>query len=439
MPSADPVIEPAAPTGAAQPADVPLGPVAYLVSQYPTTSHTFIETEIEALRARGVEVHTFTVRTSPPEQQRSERSRREAERTTALQGRGRAAVTGIIGEALHVGPRAVLAGAGLAARSGRTARARTWQAFYLSEALLLLAELRTRGVRHVHVHFANNSADIARLVVRMGRALEGPGAGWRWTLSMHGPTEFEAVEAVDLPAKVRSADAVACISDFCRAQLMRHSDPGHWDKLHLVRMGVDADRFADASAERAARAPGPLRVLFVGRLVPEKGPSVLLDAIAQLRRRAAADAVQARIVGAGPLESELRRRVRELGLQDVVELLGALPNEELPKQYRWADAFCLPSFAEGVPVVLMEAMATGLPVVTTPVAGIPELVRDGENGFLVPPGRADALADALLVLAADERLRRRAGAAGRARVVEEFDPALNADRLVRALSTGRPG
>ncbi|WP_432494365.1 glycosyltransferase [Kineococcus auxinigenes] len=434
MPSADPVIDPATPTGAARPASPPLGPVAYLVSQYPTTSHTFIETEVEALRARGIEVHTFSVRPSPPEQQRSERSRREALRTTALLGRGPAAITDVASGALQLGPRAVLAGAGLAARSGRTARSRAWQAFYLPEALLLLSELRSRGVRHLHVHFANNSADVARLVVRMGRAVDGPDAGWRWTLSMHGPTEFESVDAHDLPAKIRSADAVACISDFCRSQLMRHSDPTHWDKLHLVRMGVDADRFADASSERAARPPGPLRVLFVGRLVPEKGPSVLLEAVARLRHLEGPDAVRVRVVGSGPLEQELRDRARQLGLQDSIELLGALPNEELPQQYRWADVFCLPSFAEGVPVVLMEAMATALPVVTTVIAGIPELVRDGVSGVLVPPGRADALADGLLLLARDADLRRRAGAAGRARVTEEFDPGLNADRLVRALT-----
>ncbi|WP_345710882.1 glycosyltransferase, partial [Kineococcus glutinatus] len=329
-----------------------------------------------------------------------------------------------------------LAGLGLAARSGRTARSRTWQSFYLAEALVLLEELRRRGIRHLHVHFANGSADVARLVVAMGRALDGPQAGWRWTLSMHGPTEFEAVTAHDLPAKVRSAAAVACISDFCRAQLMRHSEPSSWPKLHLVRMGVDAARFTDASAERAQRPTGPLRVLFVGRLVPEKGPALLLDAVAELRRRRGAAAVELRVVGGGPLEDGLRRQVRAGGLGNAVSLLGPLANEELPPQYRWADVFCLPSFAEGVPVVLMEAMATGLPVVTTAIAGVPELVRDGENGLLVPPGRVDALVDALLALADDPRTRHRLGAAGRGRVVGEFDPALNADRLVAALQDG---
>ncbi|WP_432544881.1 glycosyltransferase family 4 protein [Kineococcus sp. SYSU DK002] len=405
--------------------------VAYLVSEYPTLSHAFIENEVEALRARGVRVHTFSVRPTSEAQHRSARSRREAGTTSVLLDRAHALELLGTGAASLRHPRAVAAGARLAARSGPgNVRGRVWQGFYLAEAAVLLERMRRLGLRHLHVHFANNGADVARLVVAMGRAQDGPDSGWRWTMSMHGPTEFEAVDAFDLPAKVRSADAVACISDFCRGQLMRHTAPEHWPKLGLVRMAVDADRFADRSPERAARPAGPLRVLFVGRLVPEKGPSVLLDAVAALRTGPDPLDVRVRVVGAGPLADDLATRTGQQGTADVVELVGPVGNEDLPELYAWADVFCLPSFAEGVPVVLMEAMATGLPVVTSPIAGIPELVEDGVSGRLVPPGRADRLAEALrAVAAAPAGERARWGRAGRERVRAEFGAELNVQRL----------
>ncbi|MEZ0491255.1 glycosyltransferase family 4 protein [Kineococcus sp. TBRC 1896] len=413
-----------------------VGPVAYLVSSYPSLSHAFIENEVESLRAQGVQVHTFTVRPAPAETQLSPRSRAEAATTTTLLGSPARdwARAGL--RTVRTGLPGLVRTAARAARSGpATARSRTWQAFYLAEALLLFDTLRERGIRHVHVHFANNGADVARLVVTLGLAVEGPDSGWRWTMTMHGPTEFEAVEAFDLPAKVRSAHAVACISDFCRGQLMRHSPPQEWDKLHLVRMAVDVERFADAGAERLRRAGEGLRVLFVGRLVPEKGPSVLVAAIDLLRRRRPDVPLDVRIVGRGPLHDDLGRQIADRGLQDHVTLVGPVANEDLPALHAWSDVFCLPSFAEGVPVVLMEAMATGAPVVTTPVAGIPELVRDGVSGRLVPPGRADLLADALAALAdAGAAGRARLGAAGREHVRSEFSPQLNAHRLLEVLS-----
>ncbi|WP_432511358.1 glycosyltransferase family 4 protein [Kineococcus sp. SYSU DK001] len=409
--------------------------VAYLVSRYPSLSHAFIENEVDALRALGVDVHTFTVRSSPASSHVSERSRREAGTTTSLIG---SPASRWVGAGLRTGRRsatALLRTAGVAAGSGpRTARARVWQGFYLAEAVLLFDELRARGIRHLHVHFANNGADIARLVVALGTAAEGPAAGWRWTMTMHGPTEFEAVDAFDLRAKIASAHAIACISDFCRSQLMRHSSPEEWGKLDVVRMAVDGTRFPDASPDRATRGDDEFRVLFVGRLVPEKGPSVLLSAAAALRGRTGGR-LRVRFVGSGPLLDELQAQVVRDGLQDVVEFTGPLGNESLPGQYAWADVFCLPSFAEGVPVVLMEALATSLPVVTTAIAGIPELVKGSgdpeENGRLVPPGRPEALAAALQELRELPGAERsRLGAAGRRRVLTEFAPELNARRLL---------
>nr|WP_240895218.1 glycosyltransferase family 4 protein [Kineococcus siccus] len=196
-------------------------------------------------------------------------------------------------------------------------------------------------------------------------------------------------------------------------------------------MAVDPDRFPADADLRAGRDEGAVRVLFVGRLVPEKGPDVLLDAVQRVLARDRR--VEVAVVGAGPLAGDLRRTVDERGLAGVVRLLGAVGQDDLPAWYRWADVFCLPSYAEGVPVVLMEAMATELPVVTTPVAGIPELVEDGVSGHLVAPGDAAAVADALVRLVDDPQTRAALGRRGRARVLAEFAPETNARRLARLL------
>lgn len=406
-----PASSPLAPAGP-QPAPGRPEPVAYLVSQYPLVSHTFIEREIAGLRARGMPVHTFSIRA--PGELFSEAMRAEAASTTVLQDSWpRLARAGLRGLAAR--PREGLASLGRALATGEArARSRLWQLFYTAEAMRLLAELERLGIRHIHAHFANNGADVARAAVAHARSID-PEGGWRWSFTMHGPTEFEAVDRFDLAAKVADADAVACISDFTRSQLMRFSDPADWDKLGVVHMSVDADRFVPT--ERAGRT-GPLRILDVGRLVPEKGAPVLLDAVTRLA--AAGVEVELRLVGSGDLADSLGRAVAERGLGDRVELVGPVGQDEILAQYHWADVFCLPSFAEGLPVVLMEAMATGLPVVTTAINGIPELVRDGRNGRLLPPGRADLLADALSGLAADPDLRSRLGVQARRDVLDGF-------------------
>ena len=406
--------------------------VAYLVSHYPALSHAFIEREILALRALGVDVDTFSVRPSPVEAQLSATAREEAENTYSLLGRG-------VGDYLqaHVGllrrsPRSWLAGARAALRVGPGGvKPRIWQFFYLAEAVLLRERMRERSTRHVHVHFANNGADVARSVVTMGQAEDGRNSGWAWSFSMHGPTEFDDVTGHDLPAKVESAEWIACISEFCRDQLRRLVDRSHWDKMSIVRMGVDSTRFVPVGRDREEGAP--LRILFVGRLVPEKGPDVLVEAVEALHARGVP--LELRVAGGGVLADELERTVRASPAADVIDLLGPVGQDDIGACYAWADVFCLPSFAEGVPVVLMEAMSTGLPVVSTPIAGIPELITDGESGILVGPGDVEHLVEALSRLSADPVLREELGAAGRRRVLEEFQPGPNAERLVAAMQT----
>jgi glycosyltransferase involved in cell wall biosynthesis len=252
------------------------------------------------------------------------------------------------------------------------------------------------------------------LACTFGKTAE-PAKGWRWSFTMHGPTELYSTEKFNLPHKVASADGVLCISEYTRSQLMYLSGPQHWEKLHIVHCGVDMERYPYVAPRQGAG----LSVLCVGRLVPQKGLDILVEAVAVLARRDVD--IRLVLVGSGPLEASLRHKVRRLGLEERVRFEGAVGQDDIGRYYAGADLFCLPSFAEGVPVVLMEAMATGRPVIATRVAGIPELVDDGTSGLLVAPGSVEQLVTALERLASSAELRERMGLAGRRKVEQDFD------------------
>lgn len=390
--------------------------VAYLTSRYPALSHTFIEREVAGLRRAGIHVETFTVRPTPRDQLATDALRAEATRTRPIVGAGAGTWALAHLRLLARNPAVWSAGLARALRTGpATPRARLWQVFYFAEAVVLVQLMRRARLRHVHAHFANVASDVARHTAALGRDLDGPGS-WKWSFTMHGPTGFEAVKAVDLAAKTRDADGVSCITDYCRSQLMALVAPQHWPKLRVVHMSVDAQTYHPPT--RGRTHDGPVRLLMVGRLVPQKGPSILLEAVELLRRRGVR--LEATIVGAGPLADELARTVQRRGLQEWITLAGPVGQDRLPKLYRGADIFVLPSFQEGLPVVLMEAMATQLPVITTQIAGVNELVRDGVHGFVVPAGRADRLAYAIEALAADPSARQAMGRAGRQAVLDGF-------------------
>jgi glycosyltransferase involved in cell wall biosynthesis len=285
--------------------------------------------------------------------------------------------------------------------------------------MILAGHCRRAGVRHLHAQFADAATDVALLVANYG------GGGWTWSLAVHGPVEFYNVEALRLREKIARATFVQAISDFGRSQLMTLAPEDEWSKLHVVHCGIEPDVYRPEPA--AERADGDLRIICVGRLVHLKGQSVLVEAVAELKRRGVGCRVV--FVGDGPSGERLAAQAAALGTGAHVELLGSVGQHEIRRHYLEADVFCLPSFAEGVPVVLMEAMALERPVVTTQIMGIPELVEHGVSGLLVPPGRVDRLADALQELATDSARRAEMGAAGRRKVVAEFDVNRSAERL----------
>jgi glycosyltransferase involved in cell wall biosynthesis len=402
--------------------------LAYMVTGYPYPSHTFIQNEVRALRGLGVEVTTFVHRAATPAEILSPADREAFATTRPLRPFS-------VGRYLRAHGNALLTNAAGYGRGLRTAlrlrgegpRAVIWQLFYFGQGVVLWHYCKRAGLRHIHAHFANVGADVALLAAAVG------GPGWRWSFTMHGPTELYDVSWFRLGAKVESAAFVVCISDFARSQLMGLVDARHWDKLTVVRCGVDTTALA-ARPSDGSRAEGPISVLCVGRLVPVKGQLVLLEAVAELVR--GGHDVRVGLVGAGPMHDELAAAARRLGIEERVELTGPLGHPEVLERMRAADVFCLPSFAEGVPVVLMEAMALGVPVVTTRVMGIPELVEDGVSGLLVAPGSRSELVAALRRLIDDGQLRAALGEAARRRVEAEHDLDRSAAQL-RALFAER--
>jgi glycosyltransferase involved in cell wall biosynthesis len=388
-----------------------------MVNRYPLVSHTFIQREIAAVRDAGVQVVPVALRRSPDEEVLSEGDQAARRETATIRPVSPLVLWRAVVAPLLRHPGAFLATLVQALRAGRTdARDVLWNGFYFVEALILWHHCNRNDVRHIHAHFASAPSDLARLATSFANRCHDPdGRAWSWSMTIHGWHEFVAERDHHLAEKISSAAFVICISDFTRSQLMRQVDPGHWPKLHVRHCGVDPTMFAPRPDDATVAGS----ILCVGRLDPEKGHLVLLDALKILRDRGVqATAV---FVGSGGFRMEIEERRRRLGLTDVVELAGAVGQDEIAGYYRRAQVFCLPTFIEGLPVVLMEALGSGLPVVTTPVNGIPELVQDGETGVLVPPGRADLLADALQRLLAEPDLRSALAQRGRARVVAEFD------------------
>ncbi|MHB8233886.1 MAG: glycosyltransferase family 4 protein [Solirubrobacteraceae bacterium] len=402
--------------------DPAIVPIAYLTTSYPSLSHTFILREVLALRRRGFEIHTISLRRTAGEHLLS-RDNREASATTfAVRPPRRRAGLQAHMRALSRHPLAYLRTLHEALRLARAGgRGRLWQVFYFAEAIIVWRHCAQRGARHIHAHHASPPADVALLAAHFGEAAgEGPAT---WSLTMHGSTEFWDIRWFGLAEKIRRARMVVCISDFTRSQLMALVEERHWPKLRVVHCGVTPGEYAGLPAAHADRP----QILCVGRLVREKGHAILLQALARLHRQGYEPLVV--FVGSGPTRESLERLAHELALEGQLSFAGAVGQDQIKRYYAESSIVCLPSFAEGLPVVLIEAMACGRPVVASAVAGVRELIRDGRTGLLVAPGNPDELAQALGTLISSAELRETLASAGRRQVVREFDIERSADQL----------
>jgi colanic acid/amylovoran biosynthesis glycosyltransferase len=370
--------------------------IAYLTTEYPKVSHTFIRREIRALEARGHRVLRLAIRSGGPTLADAA-DREEAARTIACLELPKARFLAAFAAMTLTRPWSCLSALGMTWRMSRASdRGRLRHLAYLAEAAVLLRICEAQGIHHVHVHFGTNAAAVARLMRRLSRGR------LTYSMTVHGPDEFDAPRGFALREKVADAEFVVAISDYCAAQIRRWSDPDHWRRIHVVRCTVGPEFF-----DHAAPVPSSSRTLLsIGRLSAQKGQLLLIEAMARLRD----DGLDARLVlaGDGEMRGVIERAVADHGLVDRVLITGWVDEARVRRLLREARALVQPSFAEGLPVVMLEAMAMQRPVVATHIAGVPELVRPGENGWLVPAGNVGELMAAMRSALLDpaERLSR---------------------------------
>jgi colanic acid/amylovoran biosynthesis glycosyltransferase len=353
--------------------------VAYLVNQYPKVSHTFIRREILALERQGVSVLRFAIRGWDAEVvdplDEAERSR-----TRYVLQNGIGALFGAVAKTCIQRPGAALSALTAAlAMSRHSVRPWPYHLIWFAQACQLLHWLEGEKVSHLHAHFGTNSADVAYLL----RLLGGP----TFSFTVHGADECDDAKLLSLPRKFAAARFVVTVSSYVRAQMMRHVPPAHWEKMMVVHCGLD-EAFI---AKEPPPQPTEATLLCIGRLCAEKGHLALLEAFAALDR----PGLRLVLAGDGELRGLVDARIQELGLQDRVQITGWIGSDEVHRLIGQATIVVQPSLMEGLPVVLMEAFAQGRPVVSTFIAGIPELVEDGKTGWLVPAGDVASLSRAL--------------------------------------------
>ena len=364
--------------------------IAYLINQYPKVSHSFIRREILALERAGVEVVRVSVRGWNDVAADAADDVEKGKTRYLLQG-GIGPLLWAMLICMLTCPWAFAVALGSAMRFARgSLRPLPLHLVYLAEACLLKRWMRELNCDHVHAHFGTNATEVVYLCHRLG----GPG----FSFTVHGPEEFDMPAALHLPKKVRLARFVVAISSFGRSQLLRWIDAADWGKVRVVHCGLDGDFLA----QTLTPPPRTRQLVCVGRLCEQKGQLLLLRAVHRLREQGLR--VELVLAGDGEMRPEVETLIGELGIGDQVRITGWIGGDTVRKEILEARALVLPSFAEGLPVVLMEAMALGRPVISTYIAGIPELVHDGVNGWLIPAGDVQALADAMRdVLEHDDR------------------------------------
>ncbi|MDQ2066242.1 glycosyltransferase [Xinfangfangia sp. CPCC 101601] len=402
--------------------------LAYLVNTYPQPSHSFIRREVQALERMEWQIHRFALRSNRAalvdaadlaEETRTEHILKQGLGPLLRQAlpfalRRPAATWRSLRLALACGAR----GAGGPAGTGGRLR----HLIYWLEGAYLAARCHALRLPHIHAHFGTNSATVAMLAAELG--------GLRFSMTVHGPEEFDAPHAHNLAEKTARAAFTVAISSFGRGQLCRWADLAHWRRIYVVHCGIEPWRFP---------APAPLpqtppKLVAIGRLTEQKGIPLLIEAMALVARQRRD--LHLTLIGDGPFRSLLEAQIARAGLQQQITLTGWLDEAGVRDHLAQAHALVLPSFAEGLPMVVMEAFAAGRPVIASAINGVPELVT-ADTGWLVPSGDPQALATALLTFAATPPERLQAmGLAARDRVLARHDIQTEAEKLTELFASG---
>ena len=401
--------------------------VAFMTSVYARSSDWFIRGEVSQMRALGYSVDTYSIRRPEASELVSEEIRHEHAATEYLLDGGVARLATAWFRFVIREPRRAWQAARLAIRIGTPGlKGRLWPVAYLFEAAYLAERLRARGTRHLHNHIAEGSASVAMLASVL--------ADIPFSMTIHGPSEFDRPTLIAIQEKVRRAAFTVSVSEFGRSQLYRWSDPADWSRIHVVRCGLHRSFLEHGLTP----IPEERRFVCVGRLAEQKGLLLLVEAV----RRLAAEGLvfELALIGDGPLRATIEALIERLRLENHIRLLGALGAESVREEILRSRVMVLPSFAEGLPMVLMESLALGRPVISTYVAGIPELVTPGVSGWLVPAGSIDRLTEAMReALSACSHDLEAMGKAGAARVAIQHDGANEAAKLARLIERSCPG
>jgi colanic acid/amylovoran biosynthesis glycosyltransferase len=392
--------------------------IAYLVNQYPKVSHSFIRREILAVERQGFNITRIALR-GWDDQVMDPEDETERARTRYVLRDGASALLMAVVRMLCARPTRLIRALGLTLSMSRRAdRPLPIHLVYLAEACRVVFWLRESGVQHVHAHFGTNSAEIAMLA----HALGGPS----WSFTVHGPEEFDRAAFIGLAEKIRKCTFAVAVSSYGRSQLYRLVEQRQWPKVHVVHCGLDR-AFFDAPS-----CPPPMarRLVCVGRLCEQKGQRLLVEAV----RLLVDEGVKLTLVlaGDGELRGEIHSQIVRHKLEEVIRITGWISGAQVRDEILAAQALVLPSLAEGLPVALMEAMALCRPVISTFIAGIPELVRSGEHGWLIPAGDIKALAEAMRAcLATPTATLTRMGATARDRVLARHSVDVEAAKMAR--------
>ncbi|MBW4620800.1 MAG: glycosyltransferase [Cyanosarcina radialis HA8281-LM2] len=391
--------------------------IAYLINQYPKISLSFIRREIAGLEASGIEVTRFSIRLSA-EEVVDEADKLELEKTHVILGVGMAGLLSRLLQAAIAAPISFWQALKLTAQMGwGSERGMIRHLAYLAEACVLRRWAAEGGITHIHAHFGTNPAAVAILCHVLG----GP----TYSFTVHGPEEFDKAQAIYLTEKIKRAAFVVAVSSFGKSQLYRWCEYKQWSKIHVVHCGVDEMFLAQPYV------PPPIEPRFacVARLSEQKGHLLLVEAVCQL----AAEELKFKLVlvGDGPLRGEIEALIDRFHLKDYIEITGWATNSEVQQQILASQVMVLPSFAEGLPVVIMEALALSRPVISTYIAGIPELVEPDKCGWLVPSGSVEALTSAMRAALLSPVAELAAmGQLGAKRVAQHHNAALEAQKLV---------
>ena len=381
--------------------------IAYLTGEYPRATDTFIQREVTNLRQQGIEVDTFSIRYIGDEYIVGPEQKLERDNTYyVLPPNVWTLLTSHLILLLRT-PLLYLRGLMVAWQTKQPGiKGTIYQLFYFLEAGIVAWQMKRRNLKHLHNHFANSSGNVTLLASMLG--------GFSCSFTLHGPAIFFEPKLWHLDRKIKEALFISCISYYCRSQAMVFAPMEYWDKMHVIHCGIDPDLFNLVSHQGQAR-----QLLFIGRLASVKGLPILLESLAQLKPNYPDLCLT--VIGDGPEKDYLQQMVKELNIENQVKFVGYQSQESVRNYLQQTEIFVLSSFAEGLPVVLMEAMAAGVPVIATQIAGVSELVDNGVNGYLVPPGNVAALTEKIEKLIVSPELRTQFSLQGRKKVEQEFN------------------